>query len=82
TTLLSLDLGLFSRAIVQSGAGGIAQDPADAMLVTKEMAARLGVEPTAEAFARAVKVFDGPADEVVDDPRGGDRALWDGPGRD
>ncbi|TDC63785.1 carboxylesterase/lipase family protein [Actinomadura sp. GC306] len=51
TTLLSLDLGLFRRAIAQSGAGSIAQDPADAMLVTKEMAARLGVEPTAEAFA-------------------------------
>ncbi|MFG2085365.1 MULTISPECIES: carboxylesterase/lipase family protein [unclassified Spirillospora] len=51
TTLLSLDLGLFGRAIAQSGAGAIAQDPADAMLVTAEMAARLGVEPTAEAFA-------------------------------
>ncbi|MFB4311544.1 carboxylesterase/lipase family protein [Actinomadura sp. GTD37] len=51
TTLLSLDLGLFGRAIAQSGAGSIAQDPDDAMLVTKEMAARLGVEPTAEAFA-------------------------------
>ncbi|MFI0483056.1 carboxylesterase/lipase family protein [Actinomadura sp. 9N215] len=51
TTLLSLDLGLFGRAIAQSGAGAIAQDPADAMLVTEEMAARLGVEPTAEGFA-------------------------------
>ncbi|MER7545475.1 carboxylesterase/lipase family protein [Spirillospora sp. NPDC127506] len=51
TTLLSLDLGLFRRAIAQSGAGGIAQDPDDAMLVTREMAARLGIEPTAEAFA-------------------------------
>ncbi|MEU4825882.1 carboxylesterase family protein [Actinomadura sp. NPDC023710] len=51
TTLLSLDLGLFHRAVAQSGAGGIAQDPADALLVTKEMAARLGVEPTAGAFA-------------------------------
>ncbi|MFD0541057.1 carboxylesterase/lipase family protein [Actinomadura luteofluorescens] len=51
TTLLSLDLGLFHRAVAQSGAGSIAQDPADALLVTKEMAARLGVEPTAEAFA-------------------------------
>lgn len=51
TTLLSLDLGLFGRAIAQSGAGSIAQDPDDAMLVTKEMAARLGVEPAAEGFA-------------------------------
>ncbi|MEV5830327.1 carboxylesterase family protein [Spirillospora sp. NPDC052242] len=51
TTLLSLDLGLFHRAIAQSGAGQIAQDPDDALLVAKEIAARLGVEPTAEAFA-------------------------------
>ncbi|WUH97225.1 carboxylesterase family protein [Spirillospora sp. NBC_00431] len=51
TTLLSLDLGLFGRAVAQSGAGAIAQDPADAMIVTREMAARLGVEPTAEGFA-------------------------------
>ena len=51
TTLLSLDLGLFRRAIAQSGAGSIAQDPDDALLVTREMAARLGVEPTAAAFA-------------------------------
>ncbi|TDB86192.1 carboxylesterase/lipase family protein [Actinomadura sp. KC216] len=51
TTLLSLDLGLFGRAIAQSGAGAVAQDPDDALLVTREMAARLGVEPTAEGFA-------------------------------
>ncbi|MFD0900794.1 carboxylesterase/lipase family protein [Actinomadura sediminis] len=51
TTLLSLDLGLFHRAIAQSGAGQIAQDPDDALLVAKEIAARLGVEPTAEGFA-------------------------------
>lgn len=52
TTLLSLDLGLFRRAIAQSGAGNAAQTPEDAALVTGEVAARLGVEPTAEAFAR------------------------------
>ncbi|MFV2172787.1 carboxylesterase/lipase family protein [Actinomadura sp. LOL_016] len=51
TTLLSLDLGLFRRAITQSGSGNIAQDPDDALLVAKEIAARLGVEPTAEGFA-------------------------------
>ncbi|QFG25077.1 carboxylesterase/lipase family protein [Actinomadura sp. WMMB 499] len=51
TTLLSLDLGLFRRAITQSGAGNIAQDPDDALLVAKELAARLGVEPTAAGFA-------------------------------
>ncbi|TMQ92441.1 carboxylesterase/lipase family protein [Actinomadura soli] len=51
TTLLSLDLGLFGRAIAQSGAGAVAQDPDDALLVTREMAARLGVEPSAEGFA-------------------------------
>ncbi|MBX6768501.1 MAG: carboxylesterase/lipase family protein, partial [Actinomadura rubrobrunea] len=52
STLLSLDLGLFDRAVAQSGAGNIAQTAEDALLITKEMAARLGVEPTAEAFAR------------------------------
>ncbi|GAA4134229.1 carboxylesterase/lipase family protein [Actinomadura keratinilytica] len=52
STLLSLDLGLFRRAVAQSGAGSIAQTADDALLVTKEMAARLGVEPTAEGFAR------------------------------
>ncbi|MFI0357879.1 carboxylesterase/lipase family protein [Actinomadura sp. 9N407] len=51
STLLSLDLGLFRRAIAQSGAGAIAQTTDDALLVTREMAARLGVEPTAEGFA-------------------------------
>ena len=51
SALLSLDLGLFRRAIAQSGAGNVAQTPDDALLVTKEIAARLGVEPTAEGFA-------------------------------
>lgn len=51
TTLLSLRLGLFRRAIAQSGAGHVAHDPEDALLVTKEMAARLGVAPAAAEFA-------------------------------
>ncbi|WP_344822687.1 carboxylesterase/lipase family protein [Actinocorallia longicatena] len=51
TTLLSLDLGLFQRAIAQSGAGHILQEPEDALKITEELARRLGVEPTAEAFA-------------------------------
>ncbi|WP_067819484.1 carboxylesterase/lipase family protein [Actinomadura kijaniata] len=54
TTLLSLGLaeeGLFRRVIAQSGAGAVHQTPEDAMLVTREVAARLGVAPTAEAFA-------------------------------
>ncbi|HEY8479611.1 MAG TPA: carboxylesterase/lipase family protein [Spirillospora sp.] len=50
-TLLASDAGLFARAIAQSGAGQTVQDEADAMIVTREMAARLGVEPTAEGFA-------------------------------
>ncbi|GAB3678035.1 carboxylesterase family protein [Actinocorallia lasiicapitis] len=50
-TLLSLDLGLFHRAIAQSGAGHIAQLPEDALKVTAELARRLGVEPTAEGLA-------------------------------
>ncbi|RFU42142.1 carboxylesterase/lipase family protein [Actinomadura logoneensis] len=51
TTLLSLDLGLFRRAAAQSGGGNVAQTPEDAALITRETAARLGVEPTAAAFA-------------------------------
>ncbi|MBW8486281.1 carboxylesterase/lipase family protein [Actinomadura parmotrematis] len=50
-TLLSLDLGLFRRAVAQSGAGQVVQTAEDALLVTRETAARLGVEPTAEGFA-------------------------------
>lgn len=59
TTLLSLELGLFHRAIMQSGAGHIAQAPSDAMKVTAELARRLGVAPTAEAFAEFS------ADEII-----------------
>lgn len=51
TSLLSMDLGLFQRAITQSGAGQVVQTAEDALLVTNELAARLGVAPTAEAFA-------------------------------
>jgi para-nitrobenzyl esterase len=51
TTLLAADRGLFRRAIAQSGAGSVAHDPADAELITRELAARLGVAPTAEALA-------------------------------
>jgi len=51
TTLLAADRGLFRRAIAQSGAGNVAHDPADAQLVTRDLAARLGIEPTAEALA-------------------------------
>jgi carboxylesterase type B len=51
TTLLAADRGLFRRAIAQSGAGNVAHDPADAALVARDLAARLGVKPTAEALA-------------------------------
>ncbi|MFI6521683.1 carboxylesterase/lipase family protein [Spirillospora sp. NPDC050679] len=55
TTLLSLGLaeerGLFRRVIAQSGAGLVHQTREDALKVTAELAARLGVEPTAEGFA-------------------------------
>jgi len=54
TTLMSMNLGaqgLFRRVISQSGAGHIGQAPEDALLVTREIARRLGVEPTAEGFA-------------------------------
>ncbi len=51
TTLLSLELGLFHKAIAQSGAGQVAQTAEDALMVTRELAERLGVPPTAEGFA-------------------------------
>ncbi|HEU5161346.1 MAG TPA: carboxylesterase/lipase family protein [Streptosporangiaceae bacterium] len=51
TTLLSMNLGLFHKAITQSGAGQVVQTAEDALLVTNELAARLGVPPTAEGFA-------------------------------
>ncbi|WP_436771585.1 carboxylesterase/lipase family protein [Yinghuangia sp. YIM S09857] len=60
TTLLALDLGLFRRAIAQSGAGQILQEPEDASKVTAAVADRLGVAPTAEAFAAV-----GPAEVVA-----------------
>src|ERR1700712_688292 len=49
--------GLFGRAVLQSGAGQHVLTPATAARVTAEVAARLGVEPTAEALA-AVPVDD------------------------
>lgn len=60
TTLMALDLGLFHRAIAQSGAGHILQEPEDALMVTTAIARRLGVAPTAEGFAAA-----SPADVVA-----------------
>ncbi|MCJ0874107.1 carboxylesterase/lipase family protein [Streptomyces sp. AP-93] len=50
-TLLSLDRGLFHKAIVQSGTGHIAQSPQDATLVLNAIAAEAGVAPTAQALA-------------------------------
>ena len=49
--------GLFGRAVLQSGAGQHVLTPGTATKVTAEVAARLGVEPTAEALA-AVPVGD------------------------
>ncbi|WTW99727.1 carboxylesterase family protein [Streptomycetaceae bacterium NBC_01309] len=51
TTLLAMDLGLFHRAIAQSGAGQILQEPEDALKVTAAVADRLGVAPTAAGLA-------------------------------
>jgi para-nitrobenzyl esterase len=52
-TLLSLDTGLFRGAVVQSGLLSVGHAPADAELITAEVARRAGVEPTADAL-RAV----------------------------
>ncbi|HEX6469572.1 MAG TPA: carboxylesterase/lipase family protein [Streptosporangiaceae bacterium] len=48
--LLSMNLGLFGKAIAQSGGGQVVQTADDALLVTTELAKRLGAEPTAEGF--------------------------------
>ncbi|MCX5380797.1 carboxylesterase/lipase family protein [Streptomyces sp. NBC_00091] len=50
-TLLSLETGLFHKAIAQSGSGHIAQTAGDATLVLEAIAAQAGVEPTAQALA-------------------------------
>ena len=52
--------GLFSRLIAQSGAGHHVLHPASADLVAAELAALLGVEPSAEAFARV------PVEELIE----------------
>ena len=53
TTLLAIPRarGLFAKAITQSGAAQAAADPADAALVTKELARALGVEATAASLS-------------------------------
>ncbi len=53
TTLLSIPRarGLFAKAITQSGAAQAAADPADAVLVTKELGLALGLEATAASLA-------------------------------
>lgn len=48
--LLSMRTGLFRRAIVQSSAAQAAISPADARMVTAELAKLAGVSPTAEGF--------------------------------
>ena len=52
-TLLSMprSAGLFHRAIAQSGAGHQVLTPDTARSVTRELARRLGIEPTTAAFA-------------------------------
>ncbi|MEU6715660.1 carboxylesterase family protein [Nonomuraea sp. NPDC046802] len=50
-TLLAADTGLFHKAIVESGSAHIGQTREDAELVVAAVAARLGVEPTAQALA-------------------------------
>jgi para-nitrobenzyl esterase len=53
TTLVSVAAGsgLFTRAVAQSGAGHSVATAEDARLITAELATRLGIEPTAAAFA-------------------------------
>jgi carboxylesterase type B len=77
-TLLSLDRGLFRRAIAQSGGGHCAQSVDDAALVTDELARRLGIQPTATAFAKLdpdtiLPVQVAISNEVASNP---DMAVW------
>ncbi|MBJ8344635.1 carboxylesterase/lipase family protein [Antrihabitans sp. YC2-6] len=44
--------GLFAKAIIQSGSGGVVADRADAQRFAAELAAHLGISPTADAFSR------------------------------
>jgi para-nitrobenzyl esterase len=57
-TLLSMPQteGLFARAIAQSGAGQAAADPADAALVTAELATALGLPATQATAANLAKI--------------------------
>jgi carboxylesterase type B len=49
--LIALDSGLFKKASISSAALGASLEPADAALVTKQIALRAGVEPTAAALS-------------------------------
>ncbi|GAB2821240.1 carboxylesterase family protein [Actinoallomurus bryophytorum] len=80
TTLVAVAAGggLFGKAIAQSGAGHIAVTRDDAARVTAELAARLGVEPTAEAFAavdvdRLIEAQRSISEDTTTNP---DPAVW------
>jgi len=79
TTLLSMPraAGLFRRAIPQSGAGHHALPAETARVITAELARRLGVAPTLEAFAAV------PVDRLVATQfqLSGDLAMNPDPGR-
>ncbi|HEY6294950.1 MAG TPA: carboxylesterase family protein, partial [Streptosporangiaceae bacterium] len=79
TTLLSMPraAGLFRRAIPQSGAGHHALPAETARIITAELARRLGVAPTLEAFAAV------PVDRLVATQfqLSGDLAMNPDPGR-
>jgi para-nitrobenzyl esterase len=80
TTLMAVagGSGLFGKAIAQSGAGQVVVTAEDAARVTAELAARLGVAPTAEAFGtvdadRLLVAQQSISAEVVLKP---DPAIW------
>ncbi|GAA1876525.1 carboxylesterase/lipase family protein [Lapillicoccus jejuensis] len=80
TTLTAMPAarGLFGRVIAQSGAGHHVLHPASAQKITAALAQRLGVEPTAAAFAdvpldRLLAEHDDLVLEVGKDP---DPAKW------
>jgi len=77
-TLLSRRTGLFHRAVLQSGLLKAALAPEDATLVSKEIARRAGVVPTAEGFSSvAPEMFATLAHDInTEVSTNPDPALW------
>lgn len=80
TTLVSVAAGsgLFGKAIVQSGGGHVVATSSDATRVTAELAARLGVAPTADAFGMVDvgRLIEAQRSVSLDAIKNPDPAVW------